>query len=201
MAKKTTSAATAATATENTVSNVSSDVFFEVAYKAALEKDKAIPLADMAEQPLRPLGPTHLVKGDCFKFGATSLFKDIQLSDSASANSKNGPVEVYYLLVQMLDPKTGASLKSTKRLYLNALQRTIYEWTTDDDGKFITTKRWFATSGTATAAFHDGGTVAEGLKALIDKPIKVTDETIVNVRNFKQTELEERRVFQFDFID
>lgn len=204
MAKKTSSATTVAT-TEN---NVNADVIFAATVKAS--KDKLVDIDKTEMGPTRPLGPTHLLKGECFIVRTNAVFENKDLSARATANSKRGPIHVYYLLVQMCD-ENGVPNGRTKQLYVNALQRTVYEYALDEDsGEAVTTKKWYASSGTAIEEFHKFPLINDGLKAIAGKPIKVTDSISVSVRNFdydpassdkdKRNPLSETRVMQLDFI-
>lgn len=193
MAKKTKSAATAAPTAPSV------DVTFEAALAKAAKTDERVDLSKKPVLLLRNLGPDHLLKGDRFTIPSKdALFRDLKLSKAADDDHE--AVDVYYAVVQLLDDK-GKPTARSKKLYLNALMRTVYEWTRDEDsGEMVKTNRWLIASGTVVDHLKNFGNVFEGIAEMFGRPIVVADETPVNTRNFERTQIVERRVQQFDFL-
>lgn len=89
---------------------------------------------------------------------------------------------VYFMLLTLTnEPRKGKICK----LYLKSLNKRVFEYTKDEDGNIVTTKRYITSGGNVGNLTQQYSEFADIHKLLVGKTIKVTAQNTVTTRKFR----------------
>ena len=173
---------------------------FDAIVAKATENDVQVDVNAVELPAIRPLGATYLEENDRFIIEMQYLFEDKKMRRTEPFDAKNpehtkpgvkrdenGNViktQVFYLVVRMVNAD-GSHKNQAKKLYLNSLCKTLFEWVSDGQGGIKRTDRPAVhTEGDVPGIVQKAPTFNDALKELDGKYVHVSHIESVSIKKF-----------------